>query len=78
VRVNSWCDIQDCIILNDAMIGRYTRIRRAIIDTGAAVPEGSEIGFNLEEDRAKGYTVTDSGIVVVPSDYSSPSLAPVQ
>jgi len=29
--------------------------------------EGSNIGFSLEEDRKKGYHVTDSGIVVVPS-----------
>jgi hypothetical protein len=31
------------------------------------IPEGSNIGFDLEEDRRKGYHVTDSGIVVVPS-----------
>ena len=33
---------------------------------GVKVPESSVIGYDLEEDRARGYTVTDSGIVVVP------------
>ena len=48
-------------------IGRYSRIRRAIIDSGARIPESSSIGFDAEADRAAGYTVTESGIVVVPS-----------
>jgi hypothetical protein len=29
------------------------------------IPEFSVIGHDLSEDRAKGYTVTDSGVVVV-------------
>jgi glucose-1-phosphate adenylyltransferase len=67
VRVNSYCEIQDSILLDNAQIGRYSRVRRAIIDTNAVIPDSSVIGFNLEEDRAKGYSVTDSGIVVVPA-----------
>jgi glucose-1-phosphate adenylyltransferase len=27
---------------------------------------GSVIGYDVEEDRRKGYTITESGIVVVP------------
>jgi glucose-1-phosphate adenylyltransferase len=46
-------------------IGRYSRIRRAIVNTGVKVPDSSVIGFDLEEDRAKGYHVTEGGIVVV-------------
>jgi glucose-1-phosphate adenylyltransferase len=48
-----------------AEIGRYSRIRRAIINTGAKIPESSLIGFDLEADRARGYHVTEGGIVVV-------------
>ncbi len=65
VRVNSFCEVEFSIILPRAEIGRYSRIRRAIVGAGVKVPESSIIGFDLEADRANGYHVTDSGIVVV-------------
>ena len=45
--------------------GRNVKIRRAIIDEDLRIPEGTEIGYDHAADRARGYTVTDSGIVVV-------------
>jgi glucose-1-phosphate adenylyltransferase len=65
VRVNSYCEVEYCILMPEAEIGRYSRIRRAIVNTGVKVPESSIIGFDLEADRAKGYHVTETGIVVV-------------
>jgi glucose-1-phosphate adenylyltransferase len=67
VRVNSYCEVEYSILMPKVEIGRYSRIRRAIIDSGTRIPESSSIGFDVEADRAAGYTVTDSGIVVVPS-----------
>lgn len=67
VRVNSYCEIQDSILLPYSNIGRYSRIRRAIIDSNAVIPESSVIGYDLDQDRANGYTVTSNGIVVVPA-----------
>ncbi len=64
VRVNSFSYVTDSIVMNNVNIGRHARIRRAIIDKNVEVPEGYEIGFDLEEDRKK-FTVTDSGIVVI-------------
>lgn len=65
VRVNSYCEIQDSIVMPNASIGRNTKMRRAIVDTGITVPEDSQIGFDLDADRERGHTVTDSGIVIV-------------
>jgi len=65
VRVNSYCEVEYSILMPGAEIGRYSRIRRAIINTGAKIPESSLIGFDLEADRARGYHVTEAGIVVV-------------
>ena len=65
VRVNSYCEVEYSILMPDAEIGRYSRIRRAIINTGVKIPESSIIGFDADADRAQGYTVTDTGIVVV-------------
>jgi glucose-1-phosphate adenylyltransferase len=65
VRVNSWADVRDSILFDGVHIGRHAKVRRAIIDKDVHVPEGMEIGYNLDKDRARGFTVTDSGIVVV-------------
>jgi glucose-1-phosphate adenylyltransferase len=53
--------------MSNVKIGRNSRIRRAIIDTGVQIPESTVVGYDAEDDRARGYTITDSGIVVVPS-----------
>ena len=71
VRVNSYCEVENSILMPNCEIGRYTRIRRAIIDAGVSIPESSVIGFNPEDDRRKGYTVTESGIVVVPAEHET-------
>jgi glucose-1-phosphate adenylyltransferase len=67
VRVNSYCEVDESILLPRAMIGRYSRIRRAILDEDVVLPENSRVGFNADEDRALGRVVTESGITVVPS-----------
>ena len=67
VRVNSYCEVEYSILMPRVEIGRYSRIRRAIVDSGTRIPESTSIGFDADADRAAGYTVTDSGIVVVPS-----------
>jgi glucose-1-phosphate adenylyltransferase len=65
VRVNSYCEVEYSILMPGVEIGRYSRIRRAIINTGYKVPDSSVIGFDAEADRARGYTITEGGIVVV-------------
>jgi len=64
VRVNSYAYVTDSIIMNNCNVGRHARIRRAIIDKNVDIPEGYEIGFDLEGDKKK-FTVTESGIVVI-------------
>lgn len=64
VRVNSFTDVENSILFSHVNIGRHSRIRNAIIDRHISIPEGTEIGYDLEEDRKK-YHVTDTGIVVV-------------
>jgi glucose-1-phosphate adenylyltransferase len=65
VRVNSFCEVAHSILLPHVTIGRHCRIRRAIIDRDVHLPEHTEIGFDREQDRANGFVVTESGIVVV-------------
>lgn len=66
VRVNSYAEVRDSILYDRVTVGRHARVRRAIIDKNVLIPEGMRIGYDAEEDRRHGLTVTDSGIVVVP------------
>ncbi len=68
VRVNSYAEVEHSILLRNVKIGRYSRVRRAILDAGVVLPESSQVGFDSEEDRSKGYLVTEGGIVVVAAD----------
>jgi glucose-1-phosphate adenylyltransferase len=65
VRVNSWASVEDSILFDGVVIGRKARVRKAIIDKRVRIPEGASIGFDPDEDRARGYVVTESGIVVI-------------
>lgn len=69
VRVNSYAEVESCIIFSHVNIGRHCRIRRAIVDRDVHIPEGSVIGYDPEEDK-RNYFVTESGITVVTRDYS--------
>ena len=65
VRVNSWSQVHDSILMENVEIGRHCDIRKAIIDKNVTIPPGTKIGVDLEEDR-KRFHVTESGIVVIP------------
>jgi glucose-1-phosphate adenylyltransferase len=65
VFVHSYSEIDDSVVMDYCSIGRHARIRRAIIDKNVHIAEGEVIGYDLEQDR-KRFTVTDSGIVVIP------------
>jgi glucose-1-phosphate adenylyltransferase len=71
IRVNSYCEIDESILLPRATIGRYSRIRRAIVGEDVVLPENSRVGFDAEEDEALGRVVTASGTTVVPSPDSN-------
>jgi glucose-1-phosphate adenylyltransferase len=64
-RINSYAEVEDSIIGSRVDVGRHAKIRRAIIDKGVFIPEGVRIGFDPEEDLARGFTVSDGGIVVI-------------
>ncbi|MEZ6114604.1 MAG: glucose-1-phosphate adenylyltransferase [Pirellulaceae bacterium] len=65
VRVNSYACVQDTILFEGVDIGRHAQIRRAIIDKGVTIPPGLKIGFDLEQDQARGFTISPKGVVVI-------------
>ncbi len=65
VRINSYVDVRESILMENVQVGRNCKIRRAIIDKDVYVPAGTTIGFDLEADRERFY-VSDGGVVVIP------------
>ncbi len=65
VRINSFSEVTDSILMEGVDVGRHSMIRRTIIDKNIKIPPKSEIGFDMEKDR-KRFHVTASGIVVIP------------
>ena len=65
VRVHSYSEIEDSVLLPDVEVQRNCRIRKAIIDRGCIVPEGTTIGHSREEDLARGFRVSEKGVVLV-------------
>jgi glucose-1-phosphate adenylyltransferase len=76
VRVNSYAQVSDSILFNQVEVGRHAKIKRAIIDKNVEIPAGVEIGYDHEADRARGFTVTESGIVVIGKSDSVPLAMP--
>lgn len=64
VRINSYSQVYESILMEGVGVSRYAKIKRAIIDKDVMIPQGMTIGYDLEEDK-KRFFVTDSGIVVV-------------
>jgi glucose-1-phosphate adenylyltransferase len=75
VRVHSFCDIDQAILMPGVRVGRHARIHRAIVDRDVLIPRGALIGFNADEDRRR-HTVTEGGVVVVTAD-DEPLIGPI-
>lgn len=73
VRINSYSNIEDAVILPKVDIGRYVTLRRVVVDRGARIPDGMEIGVDPEQDRKRFY-VTEKGITLVTPDMLGQSL----
>ncbi|MEN7343257.1 MAG: glucose-1-phosphate adenylyltransferase [Pseudomonadota bacterium] len=68
VHVHSYSEVEESVVLPDVRISERCKIRRAIIDRGAILPEGTIIGHDHDADRARGFRVTDTGLTLVTPD----------
>ncbi|MCL2455123.1 MAG: glucose-1-phosphate adenylyltransferase [Micrococcales bacterium] len=66
IRLHSWAQVTDSVLFDGVQVQRYAQIHRAIIDKFVVVPERCRIGLDHDHDRARGFTVTESGLTVVP------------
>lgn len=65
-HLHSWATVTDSVLMDNVQVGRYAQVHRAILDKNVVVEERARIGVDPDEDRARGFTVTESGLTVVP------------
>ncbi|MDH5303230.1 MAG: glucose-1-phosphate adenylyltransferase [Gammaproteobacteria bacterium] len=66
--VNSYSLVSESVVLPDVRIGQNCRIHKAIIDRGTHIPDGTVIGANADQDRQRGFRVTETGLTLVTPD----------
>jgi glucose-1-phosphate adenylyltransferase len=64
VRVHSYCDIEGAVLLPNVVVHRHAKLKNVVVDKGVQIPEGIEIGFDLDLDKKRFY-VSDKGTVLV-------------
>jgi glucose-1-phosphate adenylyltransferase len=64
-KVESGAQVIDSVLFDRAVIHPDAFVGRAILDKDAVVESEARIGADPDRDRARGFTVTESGITVV-------------
>jgi glucose-1-phosphate adenylyltransferase len=65
VFVSEGAEVADSVLMDKVYIGEGAKVRRAILDKNVRVPAGAAIGLDPDLDRARGFTVTESGLTVL-------------
>jgi len=64
VRVHDYSHVERSVILPRVRIGERCVVQGAVIDSGCVIPDGTQIGVDVEADRER-FHVTDGGVVLV-------------
>ncbi|MCB1155672.1 glucose-1-phosphate adenylyltransferase, partial [bacterium] len=68
VRINSFSTVSESILFDGVEVGRKARLKRVIVDKLVQIPPGVSIGYDEQEDLARGITISEGGVRVVPQD----------
>jgi glucose-1-phosphate adenylyltransferase len=67
-RVEAGAAVEDSILFDRVVVEPGAEVRRAILDKGVRVLPGARVGVDPEEDRARGFVVSEGGITCVAKD----------
>lgn len=73
VFVGTGARVQDSVLMDKVTVGAGAVVRRAIVDKNVKVPAGATIGVDHDLDRARGFTITDSGLTVLSKGQHVPA-----
>lgn len=65
VVIEEGVDIEDCIIMDHAVLKKNCRLRRVIVDKLNIINEGEQIGIDPDKDRFRCH-IDPSGIAIIP------------
>lgn len=57
--------VSDSILLDGVIVGKNATVKRAIVDKDVIIPADTRIGVSVEEDKKRGFTITEGGITVI-------------
>jgi glucose-1-phosphate adenylyltransferase len=64
VRINSYANVENAVIMPYVNVGRGARLKNVVIDRGVEIPEGLVVGEDPEFD-AKRFRTTEQGISLI-------------
>ena len=64
VRVNSFANVEDSVLLPSVSVERSVRLRRCVVDKSCTLPEGLTVGYDPDEDRRR-FHVTEQGVTLI-------------
>ncbi len=64
VRIHSYCQIDQAVLLPNTTIGRGCRISKVVVDRGCSLPEGLVVGEDPVLDAAR-FERTENGVVLI-------------
>ncbi|HWK47356.1 MAG TPA: glucose-1-phosphate adenylyltransferase [Stellaceae bacterium] len=66
-RINSYCAVEEAVLLPDVQVGRHARLRKVVVDRGCVIPEGLVVGEDAAAD-AERFTRTAGGVTLITRD----------
>jgi glucose-1-phosphate adenylyltransferase len=65
-RVDAGADVEDSVLFDGVSVGPGARVRRAILDKAVRLAPGTRVGFDPDEDRKRGFVISQAGVTCVP------------
>jgi glucose-1-phosphate adenylyltransferase len=67
VRVNSYCLVEDSVVLPDVDIGRHARLQKCIVDQGCVIPPGLVVGEDPDLDASRFFR-SEKGVTLITAE----------